>query len=348
MDFHLWAVSPWLLVPLVFLAWVIILATIKRIVFAIIRKLAARTANQIDDILLDALDLPLTLIVYASGVLVVQNMVPRVEGVDVLKYLLGGFKIVCIVSGILFVDKFIQGMIQETSKTMEVLRASSGVVRGFVRVVIFALGGLILLDTFGVSVTPIIASLGIGSLAVALALQPTLENFFSGVQIIIDKPVQIGQFIRLESGEEGVVERIGWRSTWIIMGNNNTVILPNKMLVNTRVTNFCYPDHEIAVVVPVMVHFASDLDKVEKVSLEVARETLKEAEGGVRLFEPVMRYHELADSAIKFNMVLRARDVAASQVVKHEFIKRLQKRYAREGIIIPFPTRTILQGGAGS
>ncbi|MBF0595600.1 MAG: mechanosensitive ion channel family protein [Candidatus Omnitrophica bacterium] len=343
MEISSWNISPWLFIPLVFLAWVFLLAMVKKVVFAIVRKVAEKTANQIDDILLDSLDLPLSLLVYASGFLVVQHLIPKGDGLDLLKYLLGGFKIICIVAGILFVDRFIQGLIHETSKTMEVLKASSGVVRGFVRVVIFALGALILLDTFGVSVTPIIASLGIGSLAVALALQPTLENFFSGVQIIVDKPVQIGQFIRLETGEEGIVERIGWRSTWIVMGNNNTVILPNKMLVNTRVTNFCYPTTEIAVPVPVGVHYASDLEKVERVTLEVARETLKEVDGAVKAFEPVLRYDELADSAIRFNVILRARNVAASHVVRHDFIKRLQKRYAQEGILIPFPTRTIVK-----
>ena len=343
MDVSSWQVSPWLLTPLVFGVWVLVLGMIKKIVFSVIRKLTEKTVNQYDDILLDALELPLQLIVYASGILVVQNMVSKVAGVDVLKNLLEGFKAVCLVAGILFVDKFIQGLIQEAAKTVEILKASSGVVRGFVRVVIMGLGALILLDTFGVSVTPIIASLGIGSLAVALALQPTLENFFSGVQIIIDKPIQIGQFIKLESGEEGVVERIGWRSTWIIMPNNNTVILPNKTLVNTRVTNYFYPNAEIVVVVPVGVHYASDLEKVEKVTLEVGRETLKKVDGGVKSFEPVLRYSDFGDSSINFNVVLRAQDVAAINLIKHEFIKCLQKRYAKEGIIIPFPTRTIVQ-----
>ena len=343
MDILSWHVSLWVLIPLVFLAWVLVLTAVKKAGFAVVRKLAAKTSNQFDDVFLDALELPLQLVVIASGVLVVQNMIPKGEGADILKYLLWGFRVVCIIAGILFMDKFVQGLVQEASKTMEILKASGGVVRGFVRVVVVVLGALILLDTLGVSVTPIIASLGIGSLAVALALQPTLENFFSGVQIIIDKPVQIGQFIRLESGEEGVVERIGWRSTWIIMPNNNTIVLPNKMLVNTRVTNYCYPNTEIVVTVPVEVHYASDLEKVEKVTLDTARQVLKEADGGVKAFEPVLRYGELADSGIRFNVVLRAKDIGASGLVKHEFIKRLQQRYAKEGIIIPYPTRTLVQ-----
>jgi small-conductance mechanosensitive channel len=179
-------------------------------------------------------------------------------------------------------------------------------------------------------------------LAVALALQPMLENFFSGIQIITDKPIKIGQFIKLETGEEGVVEKIGWRSTWIITPNNNTVILPNKLLVNTRVTNYFYPNTEVVVTVPLAVHFASDLDKVERVTLEVARETLKDVEGSIKTFEPVLRYNEVADYSISLGVVLRAKDLGAAAFIKHEFIKRVQKRYAKEGVVIPFPTRTVV------
>lgn len=337
-------INPWLLVPLAFLGWVLVLATAKKIVFAVVRKLAEKTENKLDDLLLDALDFPLQLIVYASGILVVQNLVPNAAGFDIMKHLLLGFKAVAIFAGILFADRFIHGLVKLYAHKVDILRASGGFAQGFVRIVVFVLGGLILLDTFGVSITPILASLGIGSLAVALALQPTLENFFSGIQLVADKPVQVGQFIKLESGEEGTVVRIGWRSTWICQPNNNTVIVPNKVLVNSRVTNYFYPDTEMAVVVPVGVHYASDLEKVERVSVEVAKETLKECLGGVKGFEPVVRYDKLSDYGINFNVVLRASDFSSSALVKHDFIKRLQKRFAKEGIVIPFPTRTIVQG----
>lgn len=336
-------ISLWILVPLVFLIWVLVLSTIKRIVFSIIRKIADKTVNRIDDIVLGALELPVHLIVYASGIVVVQHMLPRVEGVDLLQYLLQGFKAVCIAAGIIFVDRLLQGLIGEASARIEILKASNGVVRGFVRVVVVCLGVLIILDSFGISVTPILASLGIGSLAVALALQPTLENFFSGIQLIIDKPIQIGDMIKLESGEEGKVDRIGWRSTWVVMSNNNTVVMPNKMLVNTRVINYHYPDNEIVFTVPVGVHYSSDLDRVERVVLSVAREVLRDVPGGVKGFEPLVRFTELGDFSINLNVVLRSQDMGSSHLVRHELIKRLQKRFQQEQIIIPFPTRTLIE-----
>ncbi len=335
--------SPWVSVPAVFVVWVLFFFTLKKIVFALIRKFTAKTQTKLDDMLFGALDLPLRLMICATGVLAVQGLVPR-GNIDTGYYLLGGFKSVAILSAVLFFDKFMRGLVTVYAGRIDILRTSSGVVQGFVRVVIMGLGALILLDSFGVSITPIIASLGIGSLAVALALQPTLENFFSGIQLVTDKPIQVGHFIRLESGEEGTVTKIGWRSTWICQPNNNTVVMPNKMLVNTRVLNYHYPDMETVMTVPVGVHYASDLEKVERVTLEVTRAVQKENAGGVPSFEPSLRYAEFADSSINFNVVLRAKDWSFVAVLRHDLIKALHKRYAVEGISIPYPTRTIMQG----
>ena len=200
---------------------------------------------------------------------------------------------------------------------------------------------MILLDSFGVSITPLLASLGIGSLAVALALQPTLENFFSGIQIVMDKPVKVGQFVKLDSGEEGYIYKVGWRSTWIRMLPNNVVVIPNKVLVNSKVLNYYYPEQEMAVLVQVGVHYESDLKKVERVTCEVAKEVMKEVQGGVPGFDPFIRYHTFNDFSIDFTVILRAEEFVANYLVKHEFIKRLHERYAKEGIVIPYPIRAI-------
>lgn len=335
-------VSPWLLMPLILLVWVLVLSVLKRIVFAVVKKFTEKTETKYDDILMEAADLPVQLLVYASGFIVVEHVIPQLHDMHILKYFMIGFKVTCIIAGIIFIDKFLQGVIREGMKTVEVLKAAGGVTQVFSRVVIFCIGGLIVLDTLGVSITPVLASLGVGSLAVALALQSTLENFFSGIQLIADKPISIGHMIRLESGEEGVVQKIGWRSTWIVLTNNNTVVMPNKLLVNSRVTNYFYPNTEMAIYVVVAVSYSANLDEVERVTLEVAAQTLKAVEGGVKLFQPVVRFTDFADSSINLKVVLRSADRSAGHVLKHEFIKRLTKRYAQEGIVIPFPIRTII------
>ena len=332
----------WIIVPAVFLAWVLTLSIIKKLAFVIAKQFAAKTETKIDDVLFDALDFPLQLMIYATGILVVQNFIPKGD-VDISRHLMAGFKVVGILAGVLFIDKFLRGLVTLYAEKVEILKTSGGIVQGFIRIVIMGLGTLVVLDSMGVSITPIIASLGIGSLAVALALQPTLENFFSGIQLVTDKPVQVGHYIRLESGEEGMVQKIGWRSTWICLPNNNTIVIPNKLLVNSRVTNFFYPNTELAVPVNVTAAYGADIEKLEKVTLDVGRDVQKTVAGAVPGIEPVLRYQGFGDSGINFTVVLRGKDFQSTALVKHEFIRRLHLRYRQEGIVIPYPTRVVIK-----
>lgn len=332
-------VSLWIYIPLVYLIWVFIWLRAKKIFFAIIRRLTRTTKTQMDDIFLQAADIPLFLMIFSSGIVFVQKVSPLSADHEMARYFGYGFKAITIVAATIFIDNFIRYLIVEFTPKYDILKASSGVAKVVARIFIVGIGALILLDSFGVSITPILASLGVGSLAVALALQPTLENFFSGLQLIVDKPVKVGHFIRLESGQEGYVEKIGWRSTWIRLLPNNTVILPNKTVVNSVITNYYYPDQEVAVLVDLGVHYKSDLDKVERVTIDVARSVLQAVPGGVKEFQPFLRYHTFSDSSINFSVILRGKEFTDNYLIKHEFIKQLQKRYAQEGIVIPYPIR---------
>jgi small-conductance mechanosensitive channel len=313
---------------------------VKKVFFRIFKKIAERTRTNLDDLFVQSADFPLTLLILASGGTVAQRMMPQATEGLTLSFIMA-FKAVTIVAVIMFFDKFLDGLINAYSGTVEILKTSGTIARGIVRILVIGLGFLILLDSFGVSITPVLASLGIGSLAVALALQPTLENFFSGVQLVTDEPIKVGQFIRLESGEEGYVDKIGWRSTWVRLLPNNMVIIPNKVLVNAKIVNYHYPQKEMSVLVEVGVHYNSDLEYVERVTIEVAKETLKDVPGGVADFAPFIRYHTFSDFSINFSVILRAKEFVDGYLIKHEFIKKLHKRYAKEGIIIPYPIRAI-------
>lgn len=332
-------VPSWILLPLIFLVWVMALMFLKRVSFAAIRRLAATTRTKVDDIFIKSADAPLTFIIFASGGAVIEPLVPAAIPTGLTHYFPIIFKAAAIVSLVVFMEQFLSNVIHEYSGRVEILRSSGGIIRGFMRVLVVGLGLLVLLDSFGVSVTPVLASLGIGSLAVALALQPTLENFFAGVQIVIDKPIQAGHFIKLESGEEGYVHKIGWRSTWIRLLPDNMAIISNKNLVNARIINYYYPGKELAVLAEVSVHYQSDLEQVERVTTEAAKEVLQEASGGVKNFQPVIRYHTFGESGIHFSVILRAKEFADQYLIKHEFIKKLHKRYRAEGIVIPYPVR---------
>lgn len=345
------AAPSWIVLPVLFFIWIIVFTFIKKAVFSVIQRFTKKTETNIDDILIDSLDFPLNLLIFTSAGAMVEQFLSTLfssQNVELTNYFLIAFKATAIVAVVIFLDKLLRGLIIEYSPKVDVLRSSGGIARGLVRVIVISLGLLILLDNFGVSITPIIASLGIGSLAVVLALQPTLENFFAGIQLVIDKPIQVGNFIKLESGEEGYVHCIGWRSTWVRQLPNNMVIIPNSALFKSRILNYYYPNTEMAVLVQVGVHYASDLAHVEKVTMEVGKQTLQEVSGGVKEFDPFIRYHTFDSSSINFTVILRCKEFVDNYLIKHEFIKRLQKRYKEEGITIPFPIRAINLDQEGS
>ena len=209
------------------------------------------------------------------------------------------------------------------------------------RILIFTIGFLVVIDALGIHITPILATLGVGGLAVALALQDSLANLFAGLHIIIAKQIRVGDYIKLESGEEGYITDINWRTTRIKMLPNNIVLVPNDKLAKSIVTNYHLPENEMSVLIAVGVHYRSDLKKVEEMTCDVAREVMREVPGGVPGFEPFIRYHTFNASSIDFSVILRAKEFVDQYLIKHEFIKRLHVRYAQEGIVIPFPIRAI-------
>jgi small-conductance mechanosensitive channel len=215
------------------------------------------------------------------------------------------------------------------------------------RGIVITMGMLIVLNGLGLSITPMLTALGVGGLAVALALQDTLSNLFAGLYVTIAGQIRVGDYVRLDSGEEGYVADFGWRSTRIRMLPNNLVLVPNAKLSQAIVTNYYLPDRELAVRVDVGVDYGSDLVHVERVTCEVAKETLQSVPGGVVEFAPVIRYHTFGDSSINFTVILRAQEYRDQYLLKHEFIKRLHDRYQREGITIPFPVRTIVRRDPG-
>lgn len=209
------------------------------------------------------------------------------------------------------------------------------------KVLVLLVGVIIALDKIGIAITPILTALGVGGLAVALALRDTLENLFAGFYVLASGQIKVGDYIRLEGGEEGFVEDITWRNTVIRQPSDNLIIVPNSKLSSSIVINFHKPDSELAVIVPVGVSYDSDLEKVERITIEVAKEVQREVEGAVPDFEPFIRYTAFGDFSINFNVILRAKDVPSQHVLRHEFIKRLKRRYEEEGIKIPFPIREV-------
>ena len=203
-------------------------------------------------------------------------------------------------------------------------------------------GVLVVLDQLGISVAPLLATLGVGALALALALQPTLGNIFAGIQLVAAAQFQIGDFVRVnEAGVEGYVTDIGWRTTTLRTLLDNYVIIPNSQLADSVLTNLYTPDPRVRLSIGVGVHYDTDLEEAERIAREVIREVQNETEAGVPGFEGDIRWTAFGDSAITFDAILQARKPMDRFGVASAFIKRLHRRYNEADIEIPYPIRNL-------
>jgi small-conductance mechanosensitive channel len=326
-----------------------ILAGLVRVVLGpLLRKLTARTQTNLDDMILRALYRPLAWAILLAGLYAALVRVrdwPEKQ-MDTIEKTFVAAAIVITMYAALRVFNAVAGWyteaaIEKSSRPREV-QAQALVGRKVVSITILVLGILIILMQLGIEIGPLLAGLGLGGLAVALALQDTLSNLFAGVYMMVDRPVTVGDFIKLESGEEGFVEEIGWRNTKVRMWANNIVVIPNSKLAQSVVTNYYLPQQELSVYVRCGVAYDSDLEHVERVCVEVGREVMERVPGSAADWTPVVRFKEFADFSINFLVVLRVKDFAAQYLLGHEYIKALHRRFAEEGIEIPFPIRTVI------
>lgn len=327
---------PVLTLLLSYFAAKIILVTFERYAISIAKK----TQSKLDDKIVELLKKPLYFSILLFGIyaalMEIQFLTPSKLQVTSL------FRIIFIGIGTYVVVKIIK-LLEEVYLEKIVDKRLLPTIDKIISIFIYAVAFIIILDQLGIEVTPLVASLGVATLAVGLALQDTLSNFFAGLYVFTDKPIRIGDYIELDTGDKGYVEEIGWRSTRIKTLPNTIVIVPNSKLVQTKIINYYLPDMEVAVLVQCGVGYSSDLEKVERVTVEVAREIQKTVVGAAKNFEPFIRYHTFGDSNINFTVILRAEKFVDQYLIIHEFIKKLHKRYQEEGIEISFPARILYQ-----
>lgn len=208
------------------------------------------------------------------------------------------------------------------------------------------LGGLAVvtaLNSMGVNIGPLLASLGVAGIAIALGLQETLGNWFAGITLALDKTFKPGDYVKLPTGEEGFVESVGWRSTRIKPNGESVIIVPNTKLTTNIVTNHYLPDTAVMVNIDAVVGFENDLQFVEKVLIEVGKQVIKTTEDADTDFVPIVRYKAFGESNIEFTVTLRAEDFDKSLLLKHEFLKAMHREFAQNGISINYPVRQILE-----
>ena len=307
----------------------------EKIVILQLRRLAAKTTWEGDDIIIDSLKGMLFAIFIAAGIyfaLMYLDLSPKIMLVAQK-----GFSAVIIFILTVISSRIAGGFVTKSTATMGKNFPASSILKNVVKIVVFVIGMLVILNNLNIAISPILTALGVGGLAVALALQPTLSNLFSGIQIIASKQLSPGQYISLESGQEGFVQDITWRYTEIKSPTNNMFIIPNSKISEAIITNFYKPEKELLLVVPARVSFNINLEEVEKIAIEAGRTVIEKHSSGIKNFEPLVRFAKFGDWGIEFNLIVKVKEHAEQFVIRHEIIKELNKRFMEKNIAIPTP-----------
>ncbi len=279
----------------------LILKVVVFLIQKIIVNLTSKTKTDLDDLLVKRTSKPLTLIILFIGLRITLEELPLTESLESTIYKIAFSLIIIGVSYLVYVIidlVILRAWKRFTRKTKSNIDDSLvNLVHGFLKVVLFIFLFLYILDYWGIKIGPFLAGVGIGGIAIAFALQSSLNNIFGGIAIILDKTVKIGDLIYLDNETRGKVIYVGLRSTRIQTFDNEIIIVPNGIIANSKVQNIALPEPKVRVVVPFTVSYGSDIERVKKI---VLRE-IKKVRSLINDPEPHVKFLAMGDSSLNFN-----------------------------------------------
>lgn len=318
----------------------VILLIIRNFAFRFLHIWAEKSETRIDDIIIKSLKTPSLYWCFAIGLFIgveVSELSPKY--VFYLSRIIHIFVTLSITIAVAnLTGKIFRNYIQKSNLPIPTTGLAYGILKGTILII----GFLIILSGLGISITPLLTALGVGGLAVALALQDTLANLFAGIHILMERSIRVGDFIKLETGQEGYVEDITWRTTRVKMLPNNIVVIPNSKLSQSVVTNYYLPEKRMSLLIPIGVSYSSDPEKVEKILIEEAKKAGGQIPGLLGEPEPFVRFIPgFGDSSLDFTLICQVQEFVDQYLVQHELRKRIFKRFKEEGIEIPYPHRIV-------
>lgn len=205
------------------------------------------------------------------------------------------------------------------------------------KVIVAAVAVVVVLSKFDVNISGLLVSLGVGSLAIALAAQDTISNMIAGFILMIDRPFRIGDRIRYADNQVGDVVSIGIRSTKILDFDNNLVIIPNNEMVKSSIINITYPNILTRVLVEVGVAYGTDIEKARQVMLRSANEHPLVS----KQILPEVFLMNFGESSVDLRLAVRTDDYRNAFSIKVQLRERIYNEFIKEGIEIPFPQRVV-------
>jgi MscS family membrane protein len=343
------------LVKHAFIAFLIVLGSwffskvLKFVLNTFFKKLFAQTKTTLDDRILEVVRGRITTLSIIAGIYIGIREVRKgltfeeITAHQILDYL----NIVLFVVLIFVITRLVSRIIQTTfewymdevaKKTHTDLKPTvAPLTTKILNILLFLIASMILLEHFGVNIGSLLVSLGVGSLAIALAAQETVANMIAGFVILVDQPFRVGDRIKLPSGEEGDVFQIGLRSTRILNYDNNLVVIPNAELVKNRIINFSFPDNVVRILVEVTLAYGTDLDEAKSILINLAKSNA----GILKEPQPSVYVMNLGDTGIQLRLVARTADFNKKFDIETSLRDQIYKVFSKAGIEIPYPQRVI-------
>ncbi len=313
----------------------------KKFIHHRIKRLTEKTEWKGDDVIFDAIESHIVLWVFLIALNIASTDIPFLN-TDYHNYLSKIIISILILSITLAASKVGVGLLNYWAVKQGTNLPSTTIFVNLARIVIVSVGVLVILQSLGISITPLLTALGVGGLAVSLALKDTLSDFFAGLHILLSQKVKPGDFVELDSGYMGYIQNITWRHTTLMERTNNVVTVPNAKISAAIVKNYDKGDPSFSIRVPVGVSYDSDLDHVVRVTQEVANSVVNDVDGAKKDSPPVVRCFQFGPSSIDLKVYFSGEKYGDQHPIIDEFVRRLHKSYQSENIEIPFPIRTLI------
>jgi len=330
------------IIAIVILVVFFILAQITNFLFnKVFKTLTTKTKTKVDDKIMKILNMPIFYSVVLLGVYQSFNYIGALASYsdNFLKIL----NSLVVIIWIYAISKLVNVIISElgfkfAEKTKSTLDDElMPLFQKLSHIIIYFAGIMILLKTWNIDITPLLASAGIMGFVIAFAAQDTLSHLFGGISIYFDKPFRVGDRIQLESGEIGNVLEIGIRSTKIKTFDETVIVIPNSTIASSKIINYNQPEAKIKNKIKIGVAYGSDIDKVKKTLLDIANNV----EGAEKDPLPSVNLVELGDYALEFVVTIWVDNPSNQFAVKVRMNEEIYKRFEKEGIVIPYPTQNV-------
>lgn len=317
--------------------WFIILRISVFIIERVVVGLTRKTKTDLDDLIIEKINRPLTLIVLFIGLKISMNELPLAEAAlsnmhTVVNSIIGIIVIYIIYAVFNLIFSRTWRKVAKRTKTKP-NDAMIQLTSGALKVILIVSGAIYILSIWGVEIGPLLTGLGIGGIAIAFALQSSLANVFSGISIILDKSIHVGDLVNLEGGASGKIVRIGLRATKVQTYDNEIVIVPNSKLADGYIHNVAQPEPKTRVVVPFGVAYGSNVDKVKTLVLK----EIKKVGNLCSAPAPFVKFVEMGDSSLNFKVYFFVKTFEVKLSALDDANTRIYNALNKAGIEIPFP-----------